>query len=147
MLWTEFGRLGRPYYPWREIDTLQHEMDDLLANLRATRPADFPPVNIWNGGDEVVVTTEMPGIAPDKVEISVTGKVLTLKGSRAPEPLTEGEAFHRQERWYGSFTRSIELPFQIELEKIRAEFAKGVLTVTLPRAEAEKPRKIKVTTN
>jgi HSP20 family protein len=101
-------------------------------------------VNIWVDGDEAVLTTEIPGIDAKSVEISVAGKSVSLRGSRKPEPEKEGETYHRRERWYGQFSKTVELPFNIEADGVEARFQKGVLRVTLPKAQADKPRTIKV---
>jgi HSP20 family protein len=101
-------------------------------------------MNVWANAENAVVATEIPGIDPDSLEISVVGSTLTIKGSRQPEETQEGESYHRRERWYGRFARSLELPFKIESEKVKAHYAKGILTVSLPRAEAEKPKKIEI---
>ena len=105
---------------------------------------DYPAMNVWTNEDGAVVTAELPGVEPDNINIAVTGDTLTLKGSRTPEELKEGEQYHRRERGHGQFTRTFQLPFQVEAEKVEANFEKGVLSITLPRAEAEKPRKIAI---
>jgi HSP20 family protein len=97
-------------------------------------------------GDQAVVVTEIPGIEPSSVDISVVGKTLTLRGSRQPAELKEDESFHRSERWSGRFSRTVDLPFAIDANRVEAKFTKGVLSITLPRAEADKPRKIAVKT-
>jgi HSP20 family protein len=91
------------------------------------------------------VRAEIPGIEPNDMEISLVNDTLTVKGSRQAEVLQEDETCHRQERGYGQFTRTIQLPFAIEADRVQASFNSGVLEVKLPRAEAEKPRKISVT--
>ena len=93
-------------------------------------------------GDHAVVTTEIPGIDPSAIEISVINDSLTLRGSRKPEELKEAESYHRRERWSGQFTKTLKMPFAVESGKVEARFSKGVLYISLPRAEAEKPRKI-----
>jgi HSP20 family protein len=86
----------------------------------------------------------LPGIDPNAIDISVVGKTLTLRGSRKPEEFKENESYHRRERWHGQFTKTIELPFDIDSGKVDAQYRKGILRITLPRAEADKPRKISV---
>jgi HSP20 family protein len=105
---------------------------------------EFPAMNVWANGDEAMVTMEVPGMAPESVDISVAGKTLTVRGSREPEKAQEGESCHRSERWYGSFSRVIEMPYLIDQNKVHARFSKGVLQIALPRAEADKPKKITV---
>jgi HSP20 family protein len=72
------------------------------------------------------------------------GDALTLSGQRLPEDATEGGTFHRRERRYGRFARAVKVPFPVEPDAVQAVFDRGVLSITLPRLEADKPRKIKV---
>jgi len=74
----------------------------------------------------------------------VVGDTLTLKGSRQPDKLQDGEKYHRRERNYGDFSRTFQLPFHVEADKVEAIFEKGVLHLSLPRAEVDKPKKIAV---
>jgi HSP20 family protein len=104
----------------------------------------FPAMNVWTDEESVVVTAELPGVAPDDIDVSVVGDTLTLKGSRQPDELEEGESYHRRERRYGAFTRAFQLPFQVEPNQVEANFGNGVLQISLPRAEADKPKKIAV---
>lgn len=108
------------------------------------RASEFPLVNIWVDGDGAVLTTEIPGIDAKSMEISVAGKSVSLRGSRRPEPEREGQTYHRRERWYGEFSKTVELPFNIEADTVEARFQKGVLKVTLPKAKADRPKTIKV---
>ena len=96
------------------------------------------------GGPSPVVTAELPGVSPDDVEISVVGETLTIHGDRKSEEVDEKATYHRQERACGQFNRSIELPFMVESDKVSAKLEKGLLTITLPRAEQDKPRRISV---
>ena len=116
------------------------------AFLRPPLPSneEFPPVNVWLTADNAVVTTELPGVDASGIDISVSVKTLTLKGSRQPETTSEGESYHRRERWSGQFSKTIELPFNVQADRIHARFSKGVLSIELPRAEAEKPKKIEI---
>jgi len=130
---------------WREMNRMRREMDRLLARSpRFVNAPAFPALNVWSNAEVVLVTAEIPGIDPKDIEISVVGETLTLKGSRKPEEIGEGIQYHRRERGYGNFTRTLQLPYRIEADKVGATFDKGVLTITLPRAEADKPRKITV---
>ena len=86
----------------------------------------------------------IPGISPEDIEISVVGKSLTLRGTRRADDLKDEEAYHRRERWHGQFSKTIELPFNVEAGKVNASFKKGVLYITLPRAEEEKPKTIHI---
>ena len=140
MLIRELQRLGNLLEPWREFDHINRETFRTLSPGRV----EFPPVNLWKNEDKAVITTEIPGVDPKGVEINVVGKTITLRFERKPEELKEGESYTRKERWYGEFSRSIELPFNVQGDKVEAKFSRGILYIEMPRAEAEKPRKITV---
>ncbi len=142
MLWTELGRFGRGFDPWFDLDEVAGRLGGLTTAFD-TRSNEFPPVNVWVSTDEAVLTTEIPGIDPASVEISVAGKTVSLKGARKEEA-ADGMTYHRRERWYGQFSKTIELPFNVEAEAVEARFRKGVLQVTLPKAQADRPKTIKV---
>jgi len=141
MLWTDFDRFGFPD-PWRALERLSRAASG--SGLLAPSTSDFPLVNVWMDGDRAIVTSELPGVEPKDVDISVAGKSVTLRGTRASEDACEGECRHRRERWNGNFTRSFELPYVVDQDKVEARFSKGVLELALPRAEADKPRKITI---
>jgi HSP20 family protein len=143
MLWTELGRIGRGFDPWYDFDW-ETNLVDRTAALPSMQASDFPLVNVWVDANEAVLTTEIPGVDAKSVEISVAGRTVSVRGSREPEPEAEGKTYHRRERWYGRFSRTFELPFNIESAAVEALFRKGVLQVTLPKAQADKPRAIKV---
>ncbi len=145
MLWTDgLGMFGRGLDPWSEFQRIENEMNRVLSRYVSPSTSDFPAVNIWADGEETLVTTEIPGIDSDTIDISVIGKTLMIKGSREPEKPGDGCSYHRRERWYGQFTKTIELPFNIEADKVAANFSNGILSIRLPRAEAEKPKKITI---
>jgi HSP20 family protein len=143
MLWTELGRFGRGIDPWYDLDWLARPANR-FSTATSMRASEFPLVNIWANANEAVITTEIPGIDAKSVEISVAGKTVTLRGSRETDPEGDGRVYHRRERWQGQFSKTIELPFNIEADAVQAVFRKGVLQVTLPKAQADKPRTIKV---
>ena len=137
-----------PTSSWFEdMEKLQNEINRLFNTSNSSRslaaPA-FPAMNVWTNSEGAVVTAEIPGVQKDAIEISVVGQTLSIKGSRQAEELKEGYQYHRQERGYGNFSRSIELPFPVDADKAEAVFDKGVLEITLPRTEADKPKKIVV---
>ena len=140
--------LYRRYSPlsmWDEMDRMQRRMDRMMNRRYRPAPA-FPAMNIWTSEEGAIVSAEIPGINVDDLDISVVGETLTVSGSRPLEQLDENSRYHRQERGYGSFTRSIELPFQVESDKVEATYQNGVLKIALPRAAADMPRKITVKT-
>jgi HSP20 family protein len=135
---------GRGLDPWSEFQRIENEMNRVLSRFVSPSTGDFPAVNIWSDGEETLVTTEIPGIESGSIDISVIGKTLILKGAREPDQVEEGSSYHRRERWYGQFSKAIELPFTIDADRVAADFANGILTIRLPRSEAEKPKKITI---
>jgi HSP20 family protein len=144
--------LMRPYHrfrsPWREMERLQREVNRVVnrmpawAGVRAA--AGYPAMNVWTNEEGAIVTAELPGVDPEDIDISVRGDALTVSGCRQPVELEEGEDYHRRERGCGRFTRSFQLPFQVDASQVEATLENGVLRISLPRAEADKPRKIAV---
>lgn len=139
----------RFYLPsaWREMDRLQREMNRLFETHSPTQQraaAGYPAVNLWANEENLLLTAEVPGIEPENLDISVVGETLTLNGERRPEEVAEDVRLHRQERGYGKFSRTIPLPFPVDVNKVEANFKNGILHINLPRAEADKPRKIAV---
>ncbi|MCX8030522.1 MAG: Hsp20/alpha crystallin family protein [Thermodesulfovibrionales bacterium] len=140
MVWYEIDPFARFFDSWREFDRIKK----LMRDISSTSEKEFPLINIWAGNDIAVVMTEIPGVDYKDVDISVLNNTLTIRGARQPEKIEEGESYHRRERWHGQFARTIELPFNIESEKVEARFIKGVLYISLPRAEADKPKKVSI---
>lgn len=134
--------------PWREFEQLQREMNrafsGTMPNFGPQVAPSYPAVNVWTNEDGAILNAELPGLTPEDIDISVVGQTLTLSGERRPEELGENDRYHRRERGQGKFVRTVELPFTVEAEKVEALFDKGVLQISLPRAEADKPRKILV---
>jgi HSP20 family protein len=118
-----------------------------LANRMGTGLAaapSYPAMNVWTNQDGAIVTAELPGFDPESLDISVVNDTLTVAGNRCAETAAEGARYHRRERRCGRFTRSFQLPFLVEGDQVEASFENGVLEIDLPRAEADKPRKITV---
>lgn len=141
-------RETRNWNPWEEMLRMQRDIDKLFraGERGGFISGEFPAVNIWNNEHEGVVTAELPGIDPSKLELTVKNNTLTIRGKRQSEPLKEGGSWVRRERGEGDFVRSFQLPFQVDSDKVKADYQKGILQVILPRAEADKPRKISVKT-
>lgn len=142
-----FNRYGYSA-PWREMERLQREMNRMFADsfsLAGGRTApQYPAINVWTNEDGAVLTAELPGVNTEDIDISVVGDTLTLSGTRRPDSMQEGDKYHRRERNYGTFSRTFQLPFHVETDKVEAVFEKGVLHLSLPRAEVDKPKKIAV---
>jgi HSP20 family protein len=136
-----------------EMHRLRNEMDRLFGRYGSGRSprqfgmSVFPPVNLWEDDDNLYVEAELPGFELDELEIYVTGgNQLSVKGERKQPELTNG-SWHRQERGFGNFSRMIELPSDVDCDKVSAEFKHGVLTIKLAKSEAVKPRRIEVKAN
>jgi HSP20 family protein len=133
----------------QEFNRLQHQMNRLFhrygepeATARGFSLA-YPAINVWEDNDNVYAEAELPGVNADHLQIHVNeGNRLTLQGERQPGE-TSG-VWHRQERGYGKFQREVLLPVQVEAGKVEARLGQGVLSLTLPKSEAAKPRKITV---
>ncbi len=130
---------------WDEMARMNKEMNRFFGHTESvSRTGVFPPVNVYDDGESFVVTAEIPGIDPEALEIEATQDSLTIKGERNPKVGEEGESFHRKEREYGTFSRSLNLRQPVDPDKIRAEYNQGVLEVRLPKAAEAIPRKVPV---
>lgn len=137
----------RTYNVSDEMDRMRREMDRMfnaIGGAGLSTPQGYPAVNMWLDGDQVILTAELPGVSSDELEISIEGSTLTLSGERKAAELPEGATYHRRERGFGKFTRVVKLPYQIDANQVNAKLKEGILTIELERAEADKPRKIKV---
>ena len=134
--------------PWAEplsaLRRIQDEINRTFGDQRWLPPAEYPAINVWRGPDGIVVTAEIPGVALEDVDLTVHQNTLTIKGRREPEAKEPEASFHRRERSFGPFTRTIALPYNVEADQVRASAQNGILTVRLPRPESDKPRKIKI---
>ena len=140
-------RLFRRPSIWQEMDQPQREMNrlfDATSKERVFSAPSYPAVNIWTNDDGQLISAEMPGVHPEDIDIDVTGDALSISGERKPDKVAEEAHFHRRERTYGSFSRTIQLPFIADTNKVEASFINGILMISLPRAEADKPKKITV---
>lgn len=131
--------------PFAALRSLQEDVNRSLDGgvVRQAVQA-FPPVNVWVGDNSVVVTAELPGLARDDIELTVEDDALTIKGERKPATDDAGVTWHRRERGYGAFSRTIGLPFRVDPERVQARFANGLLEVEMQRPEADLPRKIQI---
>ena len=103
----------------------------------------FPPVNVFSDPDGYVIKVEVPGIAPDQLTIEGEGRTLTISGKRDVD-VPQGGAFHRRERGAGQFSRSLQLPEDLDLSRAEASCKHGMLTVRIPKREEAKPRQISI---
>ena len=144
MFGTGAWRLGRLMDPYAELSRLRNEMNRLFSLSTPTFVQAYPAVNIWVGDQEILITAELPGVDPEKIDISVLGDNLTLGGVREAESLQEDETYHRKERNGSRFSRTLQLPFRIDAAGIEARYEKGILRIAAPRAPEDKPKKIAI---
>jgi HSP20 family protein len=132
---------------------LRDEFDRLFSNAvshpavtgaaRLVSGRGFPAVNVWENNDNIFVEAEVPGLKAENLDITVVGDELTIKGHR-DEQSSDESSYHRRERGVGAFSRMIRLSSEINADNVQASLNDGVLLLTLPKAEAAKPRKIQV---
>ena len=140
--------------PFKDLLRIQERMnrmfeDSMVRSQGGEEPGSgragwTPTVDIFETPDDIVMLADLPGLAPDSLDVRVEGNSLILAGERRLDEDVQEENFHRMERGYGLFRRSFTLPATIRQEGIRAEHNNGVLRVTLPKAESMGPKKIQV---
>ena len=146
MLWSPFS-LFDDVEPLSHLRDVERDFRTLFRAQGASRVGDYPSVSIWSNSEVATLLAEIPGVSPAEVDVSVMGRTVTIKGERLPHAPEQGEVVLRRERQTGSFARTFELPFDIQAERVTAEFANGVLTVKLPKSEAHRPMKVSVKAN
>ncbi len=134
--------------PFRELTSLRDEMNRMFGRSLGdgTRPAGTwsPPIDVFDTADAIVLKAELPGLTPDDVEVEVDDGVLSIRGERRFTEQVEEGRYHRLERAYGQFARSLSLPTGVRADDITATFTDGVLEVRVPKADEVRPRKITV---
>jgi HSP20 family protein len=149
--WRPFGSTLDRWEPFRSLTDIQSEVNRLFDNFFG-RPAGLgvaervwaPAMDMYETKDDLVVTFELPGVKEKEVHVSITNDILTIKGERTQSQEVKDENYHRLERWYGKFERNIPLPMPVQTDKVRAAYRDGVLEIKLPKAEAVKPKEIKI---
>lgn len=145
------------YGPWSEMEALRNEVERAFARAfsgnggsasiaflpgRAARA--YPLLNVSEDADNIYVQALAPGIDPKSIDATLQNNSLTLAGEKLPPQNIKPEAFHRNERAAGKFVRSIQLPVEVDINRIQANYQDGLLTITLPKSEVAKPRRISV---
>jgi HSP20 family protein len=130
------------------MERLRREMNRLFSDwptrARLSAAPSYPAMNVWVDENSAIVTAELPGVLLDHIDISVEDDTLTLRGDRQPDRAEEGVTYHRRERRHGSFLRTSKMPFRVDADNVDAIFKDGVLSIILPRAEEDKPKRIVV---
>ena len=139
---------------WDEVSTARREVDRVFDRFFGQGAAQgmtvwAPAVDVRETNDELQVTAELPGLAPQDVNVTVENGVLTISGEKKQEVRegTEDSNYYLYERRYGRFERSFSLPRTVNADQVKARFDNGVLTIALPKAEAAKPRKVQIESN
>jgi HSP20 family protein len=138
--------------PFRDLMSIQDEMNRLFEDFfrrpsaGATGGTWLPVMDVSESADKITVRMDLPGVTKEDVNIAIIGNTLQVKGEKKQEKEVKEENYHRIERTYGSFFRSVELPSRVVADKITAKFKDGVLTIELPKAEEAKPHAIEIKT-
>jgi HSP20 family protein len=134
--------------PFPEVGELRRRIEELFdgvgaANAGVARGGVYPPVNLYETGDGYVLMAELPGLRVEDIEITVERDRLTLHGERRIEH-PEDASLHRVERRAGAFRRTVQLPLEVDGEKVEAVYRDGVLTLRIPKSPQHQPRRISV---
>ena len=136
----------------QEINKLRRDMDRLFARVWEDfsmplfpRPArEVPFIDVSETKENLIVKAELPGVNPEDLNITLTDDTLTIKGEMKQEIIGKGEGYHRTERRYGSFSRTLKLPCRVKEEGVEATYKKGILNMVLPKCRPEKAREVKI---
>ena len=133
--------------PFDVLFNLQRALEGRLASDwlddQTTSRGPFPPVNVFQQGDDILAIIELPGIEKDSLNIQAIDNTIRIAGKKAVT-YPDGVSVHRRERLWGEFDRTLSLPVQLDPDRIKAEYRDGILALFLPRSEGDKPRTIKI---
>lgn len=139
-----FGRFSNAFDTMFEIQkALEAANRDDYFEMGTCYRGSYPSLDIFSQGDNAVVTAELPGIKKEDISIEIKDNLLRISGERKVN-FPENASVHRLERRNRKFDRTVRLPVKVEVDKVQAEYKNGVLRLVLPRAEADKPKQIKV---
>lgn len=131
------------YDPFSSLKLFEDAVTRMLSEPHSGRPWS-PAVDILETEGELVLKADLPDVRLEDIDIRVENQTLTVKGERRFEKEEKTKGYHRMERSYGTFVRSFAVPPTVESDRVSADYRNGVLTVTLPKKEAAKPRQVKV---
>jgi HSP20 family protein len=138
--------------PVRDLDSFQSDFNRLFDSFFGARPGSeagrrwMPAMDLVETDDHLILRADLPGLDQDNVEIELKDDVLTISGERKAEHEDRQDGFHRIERSYGAFARSLTLPKGIDADQVQAEFEKGVLEVRIPKPAERKPHRVQIGT-
>ena len=132
-----------------ELGRLRRELDRLLNGRVSEEGVErsagvFPLLNVSHDQENYYVRSEVPGMSLNELDVSVTGRSLTVSGERKIPTESQNVRYHRREREAGKFRRQLNLPTDVQAEKVQAKYRHGILMVVLPKAESAKPKKIEI---
>jgi HSP20 family protein len=132
--------------PTHDIRTLENWFERMFADPMPTyrSRAVTVPLDIYEREGFLYLKAAVPGVEPDEIDVQIQDNVLTIKGETKHEQESEEARVYRREYAYGSFSRSVRLPENLNLDAVNAEFKNGFLTISIPRVEPEKPKALKV---
>ena len=149
--WRPYGVAVERWEPFRNLNDIQGEMNRLFdsffgrpATVAAAERMWAPLTDMYETKEDLFVTFELPGVRVKDVNVSITGDMLTVKGERRLERDVQEQGYHRLERVYGKFERSMPLPIAVQADKVKATYRDGVLEIRLPKVEEVKPKEIKI---
>ena len=144
------GKL-KPWRPFGSVDLFSRDRDHLWdrffcadPSIRLWEKGWAPSLDVSESKDKLIVKTEIAGVDPKEIDIKISGDVLTIKGEKKEEREEKDESYHLMERRYGAFSRSIQLPIEVEEKKIKANYKNGVLKITLPKSEKSNAKATKI---
>jgi len=133
--------------PFDALFNLQRALDGRLASDwmhdQTTSQGPFPPINVFQQGDDILAIIELPGIEKDSLNVQAKENTIRIAGKKSIN-YPDGVSVHRRERTSGEFDRTLSLPVQLDPDRIKAEYRDGILALFLPRSERDKPRSIKI---
>jgi HSP20 family protein len=133
--------------PFATLFNLQRALEGRLASDwlhdQTTSQGPFPPINVFQQGNDILAIIELPGVDKDNLQIQAKENTIRIAG-RKVVAYPEGVSIHRRERTFGEFDRTLSLPVQLDPDRIKAEYRDGILALFLPRSERDKPRSIKI---
>ncbi|MGA1193414.1 MAG: Hsp20/alpha crystallin family protein [Kiritimatiellia bacterium] len=143
MIIPMWNRWDMGFDPFSELRQMERQMNRLFRDIHG-RGTDYPALNYWSTENEAQLEVEMPGVSAEDFELSVQDDVVTIAGERKDPFADENATAHRQERAFGTFSRTLQLPFEVEADQVSARYEHGVLRVTLPRRESTKSKRIEI---
>jgi HSP20 family protein len=139
--------------PLKELEEMRRDMDRLFDEFFAGRRPRWnkqessvviPSIELFDRQNELVLRAELPGVVKEDIDLTVTKDAITLKGELKRDEAVKAEDYFISERLYGAFSRTVQLPFEVEEDKVEATFKKGILEVVMPKKEDAKAKEVRI---